>query len=406
MSARDAVRQVVRAPGGAGADRLEIRRGPAPELPGPDWCLVETTVAGVCGSDLAGVDPKNIDPRAPGAPLGELPAVGHEVVGTVAVAARDGGPAAGRRVVVHPLVTCAVRGSEPCVDCRDGWYGQCRSFWAPGAPWGKSLGFSTSLGGGWGDLVAVHRTMLRPLPDSLPDRTAVLAEPLSVALSGLRLVHCAPGDTVAVVGGGTLGLLTALGVARVFPKRRRLLLARHDFQAEAARRLGPGVTEPLVGGAAVAAARLGLDWVDLGGVDLVRGGPRLVVDAAGTGGSLTEALALVDFGGTVLTLGNPEECRDLRALWLKRVTLIGHLEHASLPAAWGGEPDSLAEAVRLLAEQPAVGEAMVTHAYPLESLPRALDVAQNRSRHRAVKVVLARTPPAETTNRVMHRRSP
>ncbi|MCF3165798.1 alcohol dehydrogenase catalytic domain-containing protein [Streptomyces violaceoruber] len=384
-------------PGGANPDRLAVRRGPAPEPPGEDWCLVEVTMAGVCGSDLTGVRVQDTDPNAPGAPLGELPAVGHEVVGTVAVPARVGGPRTGARVAVHPLVTCTARGTEPCADCRHGWYGQCRSFWEPGALWGKSLGFSTRLGGGWGDAVAVHRSMIRPLPDSLPDRTAVLAEPLSVALSGLRAVCSMPGDTVAVVGGGTLGLLTALALQTVFPDRRRLLLARHAFQARVAGRLGPDTVEPMVGGAAVAAARLGLDWTDLGGTDLVRGGPSLVVDAAGTSDSLTEALALVDFGGTVLTLGNPEECCDLRALWLKRVTLVGHLEHASLPAAWTGETDSMAAALRLLAGRPGLGDLLVTHTFPPESLPRALEVARDRSRHHAVKVALARALPNDTT---------
>ena len=88
---------------------------------------------------------------------------------------------------------------------------------------------------------------------------------------------------------------------------------------------------------------------------------------------------------------------DYRALWLKRVTLVGHLEHASLPAAWTGETDSMAAALRLLAGRPGLGDLLVTHTFPPESLPRALEVARDRSRHHAVKVALARALPNDTT---------
>ncbi|WP_328720262.1 zinc-binding dehydrogenase [Streptomyces sp. NBC_00247] len=374
-------RQVVRTTGTPGDAGLRIRRGPAPEPPGPDWCLVRVTMAGICGSDLP--DPAGDPPAGPeddaapsDEPLSHAVAVGHEIVGRVEHPGADSGWAVGDRVVVHPLVACEARGEPPCRSCREGWYGQCRSFWEGGTKWGKSLGFSRELGGGWGDVVAVHRSMLRAVPDTLPDRTAVLAEPLSVALSGMRhLAGTSEEGPLVILGGGTIGLLTAVAAAAMFPDRRRWLIARHPFQAEAARSLGPGVVEPLLSGPG-------------GGADRLPASPTAVVDAVGSGQSLSEALAVAGTGGTVLTLGNPERCDDLRALWLKRLTLIGHLEHGTLTARDGRRVDSMAEAVRLLTAMPRLGDVLTTHRYPLEELRTALAVARHRAEHRAVKVAL------------------
>ena len=343
-------------------------------------------MAGICGSDLARVSQANPPDREHEPPAGQPLELGHEIVGVVAGSAR-GGPAPGTRVAVHPLVTCEARDIEPCPSCREGWYGQCRSFWER-PRWGKSIGMSSGLGGGWGDFVAVHRCMLRPLPDGLDDRAAVLAEPLSVALSGIELVRSAPGDQVAVVGGGTLGLLTAVAVARQFPERSCYLIARHTFQVSAARALGLGLVEPLrAQPLADAMAVLGLKVVDLGGSAMALDGPELVVDAAGTPEALSEALALVGVGGKVLTLGNPEGCLDLRALWLKRVTLIGHLEHARVTTE-ESRVDSMTEAVRLLAEWPCLGDLLVTHIFALDTFERAVAVAVDRASRRAIKVAL------------------
>jgi len=332
-------------------------RRPVPPRPGPGWSLVRVVLAGICGSDLRGLadgdTPGTSDPVVPG----------HEVVGVV-----EDGPLAGHRVVVHPLVPCAAREVDPCLACRTGRFGQCRSFWTPEVRWSKSLGFSADLGGGWADWVWAHRTMLRPVPASVPDRTAVLAEPLSVAVAGLREVASLAATDLVVVGGGTLGLLTLVAAASVSPRARRSAIVRHDFQAEAVRALD---AEP---------------WI--GQRDFTLDGPQLAIDTGGTSSSLVTAMRVVGVGGIVLTLGNPDSCADLSALWLKRLTLIGHLEHSAHDVAPPAVADSLDEALRLLTATPALGELIVTHSYSPDRLNEALDVARDRKAYRAIKVVL------------------
>jgi threonine dehydrogenase-like Zn-dependent dehydrogenase len=156
-------------------------------------------------------------------------------------------------------------------------------------------------------------------------------------------------------------------------------LVRHDFQADAARALG---AEPLRNSAGVPGA-----WPE-GGPVLIDG-PGLVVDAGGTSSSLVTAMRVVGAGGVVLTLGNPEDCADLTPLWLKGLTLVGHLEHAAEARLRSREhADSLDEALYLLAATPEPVRGLVTHAFGLAELERALAVARGRSRHRAIKVVL------------------
>ncbi|GAB3066790.1 alcohol dehydrogenase catalytic domain-containing protein [Micromonospora schwarzwaldensis] len=334
-----------------------VVRRPVPPRPGPEWSLARVTMAGICGSDLRGLADHDTDGTC------DSVVPGHEVVGVV-----EDGPLAGRRVVVHPLVPCAARAVDPCPACRAGRFGQCRSFWAPELRWGKSLGFSAALGGGWADRVWAHRTMLRPVPAAVPDRTAVLAEPLSVAVAGLREVRDTAATEVAVVGGGTVGLVTLVAAASVLPGRRLSAIVRHGFQADAVRALG---AEP-----------------SIGPPELTLDGPALVVDAGGTSSSLVDAMRAVAAGGTVLTLGNPEDCADLTPLWLKGLTLVGHLEHSAHDVPPPALADSLDEAVRLLAATPDLGDLLVTHSFPPDDLVEALAVARSRETHRAIKVVL------------------
>lgn len=387
-------RQVARVPHADGTWSPELVYCSSPQLPGPDWALVRVTTAGICGSDLRGLSeafanvidgeavanaaPDNVRSTSPPGGVKDRVVPGHEIVGIVVK-----GPLAGTRVVVHPLVLCVARGTDPCVACRDGRYGQCRSFGSPVVRWGKSLGLSSELGGGWGDWVIAHRSMLRPVPEELPERTAVLAEPLSVAIAGLRAVRGAPSnDVVVIVGGGTLGLLTAVAAESVLRVRRRLVLVRHDFQADAVRALG---AEPLAASVAIPAPTASRP--------LLSDGPSLVIDAGGTSSSLVAAMGIAAAGGVVLTLGNPNECLDLTHLWLRGLTLVGHMEHSTEPVCRPPERrDSLDEALRLLALAPDLGETLVTHAFPFDQVRAALSVARQRARHRSIKVLFERDP--------------
>ena len=86
-----------------------------PELPGPDWELVRPRLAGICGSDLATVTARSSRWFEPIVSFPFVP--GHEVVADTAD---------GRRVVIEPVLHCALRGIDPpCPPCSEGRTNHC-----------------------------------------------------------------------------------------------------------------------------------------------------------------------------------------------------------------------------------------------------------------------------------------
>lgn len=142
--------------------------------------VVRVGYAGICGSDL----PKLRRPN--GFVLPELWRPGHEIVGM---------DQNGRVVAIDPLVPCGT-----CARCTDGATHLCFEL--------RRLGWD--LPGGLADQVVVPAANAPPLPDGLDRLHAVLADPTAVAIHGLRCNPIGPPGRLAVVGAGTVGLLTAL----------------------------------------------------------------------------------------------------------------------------------------------------------------------------------------------------
>ena len=119
--------------------------------------------------------------------------LGHEFVGVVA-AAGDGvtGPLPGQRVAVDTIVSCG-----NCHWCRRGELTRCPALGA--------LGLHGD--GGLAELCNAPARMCLPLPDAVPDDEAALTEPLAVAVRALRRGGLRPGERVAVVGAGAVGLM-------------------------------------------------------------------------------------------------------------------------------------------------------------------------------------------------------
>jgi threonine dehydrogenase-like Zn-dependent dehydrogenase len=227
--------------------------------------------------------------------------------------------------------------------------------------------------------------MLVAVPDELPWRTAVLAEPLAVALSVVRDVRAGDPSVLAVVGGGTIGQLVAVAARALIPRARLVHVVRHAFQAVPS----PDAVVAVPDGVTPVAALLGARAVAGPTGPLLLDGPDVVVDAVGTPDALGLALRLARRGGRVATVGNPAAGTDLHPLWLKRLTLTGQLEYRTDPSAPRGEErDPFREAVRLLCAQPGLGPALVTHESPLDDAAAAVDVARHRREHHAIKVAL------------------
>lgn len=182
----------------------------AEPIPGPNEVVLAVRACGICGSDLhvAGVL------GAPGTVLG------HEIAGQIQTMGSDVDPArwrAGQAVAARPLSGCG-----SCRYCIAGRPDHCDAF--------RLVGLDRP--GGFAELVAVPAEELFALPTSLVGADQALVEPMAIARRALRRTDLRPGETVAVIGAGPIGLAVtnwarALGAATIVvsdpsPSRREL----------------------------------------------------------------------------------------------------------------------------------------------------------------------------------------
>ena len=162
---------------------------------GPEELLIETKVAGVCGSDLHSF--KGIHP------FRKAPVVlGHELAGTVAEIGKGvRGFRIGDRVTVMPLIACG-----KCLHCEMGKENICLNKKVPGV-------------GGWGGTFAQYFLSRPSITFKLGEKTSLeagaLAEPLAVGIhSVFQQGKVEPGSRVLILGGGTIGILAALAAKK------------------------------------------------------------------------------------------------------------------------------------------------------------------------------------------------
>ena len=230
--------------------------------PAPGEVMVRVAAAGICGSDV-----ELFDGRRPPAYVRYPVVPGHEWAGTVAAVGRDvTGLAPGDRVVAEGIRWCGA-----CRRCREGATNLCEAGYA-------ETGFTHS--GAFADAVVVPGRLVHRLPPDADLEQAALLEPAACVAHGLLAAAPAAGLRIVVVGGGTLGLLAVLLLRLHSPRALTVIEPRADRRALA---LELGATDALEPGA---------------GEDA-----DLVVESAGTGTSVEQALSAARRGGTVVLLG-------------------------------------------------------------------------------------------------------
>lgn len=153
------------------------------------YILIDVIKAGICGSDLhyfVSGEPKGL-------------VMGHEFSGIVI---DNGGSKEfneGDRVTALPISPC-----NECSDCKKKDIQICTKTWE------SAIGLSLDNPGAFGGRVLVREDMVRHLPDNVTYESGAMVEPASVALRAADISGVKKGDKVLVIGGGIIGLLTAL----------------------------------------------------------------------------------------------------------------------------------------------------------------------------------------------------
>lgn len=340
---------------GDGTVRLETR--PAPE-PGPGEVRLRLRYAGLCGTDLFKL-------RSGTAAVGAV--LGHEVVGVVE-ALGDGvtGFAPGDRVVVPHHVACG-----ECAYCRRGSEPLCATFQE-----------NLLVPGGFSDRLVVRERAVRlamyGLPPHVTDEAAVFLEPAACVLRGIRHARvpevAGPEGCVAVLGGGSMGLLHLLVLRALYPGLRVVVSDPLPERQDLARRLG-----------AAGAAGTGEDLREEVGRASSGLGADVVFDTVGGAALLDSALALTRPGGTVVLFAHaaPGEAAgfDLNAFFKSERRLF---------ATYSSSLAEQRDVLRLLVTGRLDPSPLVTHRLPLSRFDEALSLAFERQ---ALKVLL--TPDLE-----------
>ena len=309
---------------------LRLQSRPSLE-PGPGEAVIQVKAAGLCGTDyrIWTGERAVTYPRV----------MGHEFIGTVlAVGPGVDGLAIGAHVAVEPNYSCG-----ECPLCREGNKNLCLSRTTVGI----------DVDGGFAEQVRVPARCCWAAPAAILDEKLMLVEPLAVVVRAVRRGQPDAGETAAVLGVGTLGLL-AIQVLKA-RGARVLAVGRSDRRLPLARELGADAVTTGAMGADVTAARAfsGREGVDL------------VVETAGTAPAVAQAVELCRPGGRVVLTGLPHEPTELNFFWVVRreLSILGSMIYQN----------EFEEAMRLLATGAVGVDRLLTHRFPLAEIGDAFE---------------------------------
>ena len=255
--------------------------------------LVQVQACGVCGTDVHIVD---------GTSRSTPPVVlGHEYAGIVTdVGKGKTNIVVGQHVGVDPNISCGT-----CFYCRRGIVHLCENL--------RALG--VDIDGGMAEYCVVPVKQLYALPQDMTPELSAFIEPVSCAIHGIDLARIKTGDTVVIIGGGTIGLIM-LQLARNAGASRVIVVEPLDHKRKLATELGADVV-------------LNPTEVNVqsGILDLTNVGADVVIECVGKPQTAQAALELARRGGTVEFFGvcpiGEKISIEPNKVYFKELTIVG-----------------------------------------------------------------------------------
>ena len=233
--------------------------------------VVKVAKTGICGSD--------IHYWVAGEPVGLV--MGHEFCGTVLNPGSRDDLNIGDRVTALPISPCG-----HCHACLTGNPQYCRE------TWNEAVGLSLNNPGGLTEKISVRPDMIIKVPDNITDDEVAMVEPTAVGLHAVHLADIKIGDRVLVVGGGIIGLISAM-----FAKMEGAssVVVSETNEARGQKSVDLGVADK---------------WYDAKDTKMVpnlleetEGGFDIVIECCGNSPAVSQALSLVRPGGKVVLVG-------------------------------------------------------------------------------------------------------
>jgi len=338
-----------------GPGRKAFQEAPDPEITDDGDVIVRVDATTICGTDLHIL-------------MGDVPAVapgrilGHEAVGTVdEVGEGVHRLRPGDRVLVSCISACGT-----CRFCREGRYGQCLG----GGGW--VLGHT--IDGTQADYVRVPfaDTSTYRVPDGMSDEEILmLADVLPTGYEvGVLAGGVRPGDVVAVVGAGPVGLAAVTG-AQLYSPSHIVAIDLSDTRLEAAKQFGADVVLNSLDDPLTVIKDL------TGGL-----GADVAIEAVGSPASFELAVSLARPGGRIANIGVHGQAATLHLekQWIRDITITtGLVDTSSTPIL-----------MRLLTTGQIHAKRFITHRFALDEFDEAYEVFAGAPSTYALKVVLSR----------------
>ena len=316
---------------------------------GPHEVLVKNMAAGICGTDI------HIYLGEKGSAEVTPPVVlGHEYSGIVEkVGAEVAVVKVGDHVTVDPNIYCG-----RCIPCRMGHKQNCENLFALGV----------NVNGGFAEYSICPDTQCFKLNADIPFDYGAMAEPLSCILHGVDLAGIRSGESVLIIGGGTIGLIMAQ-VARLSGAGAVIISEPVEMRRKIALSLGvDAALDPL-------SSDLISQIEEITG----RSGVDKVIECVGNKSAALDAVRCADLGGTILFFSVPrvEATVELPLfdVYKKELKVIGSMIN----------PDTYQRAVNLINSNRLVLKPLITHSFPKDRLEDAIKMQMSND---SIKVVI------------------
>lgn len=320
---------------------LKLEQRPVPAI-GPDDLLLKIERCGICGSDLHAHD--FLESRGAAGSI-----LGHEISGTIAkMGEAVSGFSVGKRIIVYTAIGCG-----KCKACQVGNATIC-----PEAQW---------VSGGYAEYIRVPAAAAIALPGEMTPAQAGIVEPLAVSLYGLRVGGLTAGETILVLGAGSIGL-AAIWWAKRLGAKRIVCMSRSARRADMALAMG-------------ADAFVAYNADEIAEVKAALGGaPDVVAECIGVTGGLEKAVAHAGLFGRVVSLG-------LGAKPDPVIPAAAGMKGVSIHFPVGYSMDDFRETARAVLDSDTDPQIMISSVISLEEVPEMF--ASLLGSHNQTKVHIA-----------------
>jgi threonine dehydrogenase-like Zn-dependent dehydrogenase len=328
-----------------GKEQIIIKDGLKPEIKS-DEVLIQVKKVGICGSDIGSYET--------GGPYFAGKIIGHEFSGDIVELGEDVKKLkVGMRVTVNPAIVC-----HECYYCLHNQENMCKL---------QNFAYGTTEDGAMREFVNVKAETVHILPDNVSYEEGATVEPLSIVIYAVQQSGFQLGQTAAVIGAGTIGLMV-IQVLRNAGANKIYVIEPVESKQKVAMELG--ADKVFLPSAWNKITRL---------TDKL--GPHHVFDCVGLSSTFSTALSLIRKGGNITLIGMHSSKIEINNIWLMTTNNI------SVRGVYGFNHDIFKTAINLYAQKKIKSEPIITRRISLEQVPEIFKVLGNPP-HDELKVIV------------------